>query len=82
MLFFTYDLAEYRDVTRGFYFDFEHDAPGPLLTTTEDVGAAIEDVEAVSAQHAQAYDAFRDRYCALEDGAASERVVRAFFGDG
>jgi CDP-glycerol glycerophosphotransferase len=82
MLFFTYDLAEYRDVTRGFYFDFEHEAPGPLLVTTEDVADAIEDLDAVSAHHAQAYEAFRERYCALEDGAASERVVDTFFGDG
>ena len=82
MLFFTYDLAEYRDVTRGFYFDFEHEAPGPLLATTEEVGDAIQNLDAVSAQHAQAYDAFCERYCALEDGAAGERVVRAFFGDG
>ena len=82
MLFFTYDLAEYRDVTRGFYFDFEHEAPGPLLATTEEVGDAIENLDAVSARHAQAYEAFYERYCALEDGAAAERVVRAFFGDG
>ena len=31
ILFFTYDLAEYRDSLRGFYFDFEAEAPGPLL---------------------------------------------------
>ena len=82
MLFFTYDLAEYRDVTRGFYFDFEARGPGPLLATTEEVGDAIENLDAVSAQHVQAYGAFYERYCALEDGAAAERVVRAFFGDG
>ena len=82
MLFFTYDLAEYRDVTRGFYFGFENEAPGPLLATTEEVGDAIADIDAVSAQHEQAYDAFRERYCALEDGAASERVVRDFFSEG
>jgi CDP-glycerol glycerophosphotransferase len=81
MLFFTYDLAEYRDVTRGFYFDFEHEAPGPLLATTGEVGDALEDLDAVSARHAQAYEAFRERYSALEDGAAAERVVSAFFDD-
>ena len=81
MLFFTYDLAEYRDVTRGFYFDFEDEAPGPLLATTEQLGDALEDLDAVSARYAQAYAAFRERYCALEDGAATERVVGAFFGE-
>ena len=82
MLFFTYDFAEYRDVTRGFYFDFEDEAPGPLLATTEQLGNALEDLDAVSTRYAQAYDVFRERYCALEDGAATDRVVRAFFGEG
>src|SRR5699024_9675578 len=31
VLFFTYDLESYRDNLRGFYFDFEKEAPGPLL---------------------------------------------------
>ena len=82
MLFFTYDLAEYRDVTRGFYFDFENEAPGPLLATSDEVGAALEDLDAVAARYAPAYEAFRERFCALEDGAASNRVVAEFFGEG
>jgi CDP-glycerol glycerophosphotransferase len=80
MLFFTYDLTEYRDETRGFYFDFEADAPGPLLATTDEVAAALDDIDAVAARYAPAYDAFFERFCALEDGAATERVISAFFG--
>ena len=34
MLFFTYDLEDYRDNLRGFYFDFEAEVPGPLLATS------------------------------------------------
>jgi hypothetical protein len=30
LYFYTYDLAHYRDEMRGFYFDFEAEAPGPL----------------------------------------------------
>ncbi len=44
MVFFTYDLEAYRDNLRGFYFDFEAEAPGPLLNTTGDVAAAIADI--------------------------------------
>ena len=80
MLFFTYDLDEYRDVTRGFYLDFESEAPGPLLTTTDEVADALENLESVSAHYASSYAAFRDRFCALEDGAATQRVIEAFFG--
>ena len=81
MLFFTYDLAEYRDETRGFYFDFEHEAPGPLLTSTTAVADALEDLDAVSTSHGAAYERFVERFCRWDDGAAGERVVREFFGD-
>ncbi|MFL5912798.1 MAG: CDP-glycerol glycerophosphotransferase family protein, partial [Gaiellaceae bacterium] len=37
MLFFTYDLAWYRDELRGFYFDFESEAPGPLIDGAADL---------------------------------------------
>ena len=30
MLFWTHDLAEYRDSGRGFYFDFEDAGAGPV----------------------------------------------------
>ena len=45
MVFFTYDLEQYRDNLRGFYFDFEAEAPGPLLATSDEVVSAIGDIE-------------------------------------
>jgi CDP-glycerol glycerophosphotransferase len=75
MLFWTHDLAEYRDSDRGFSFDFEAQAPGPLLGTADEVAAAITDLENVSARYSGAYLRFRERFCALEDGRASARVV-------
>ena len=79
ILLFTYDLAHYRDELRGFYFDLEADAPGPLLTTTAELADALEDLDAVTTRYAASYDAFHTRFCALEDGRASDRVVEAFF---
>ncbi|MGW6109080.1 CDP-glycerol glycerophosphotransferase family protein, partial [Bacillus subtilis] len=35
MIFFVPDIETYRDKLRGFYFDFEREAPGPLVKTTE-----------------------------------------------
>jgi CDP-glycerol glycerophosphotransferase len=75
MLFYTYDLERYRDKLRGFYFDFEADAPGPLLKTTADVIDALGDIDQVTKSHGAAYDAFRARFCALDDGQAAARVV-------
>ncbi|MFK4071083.1 CDP-glycerol glycerophosphotransferase family protein [Streptomyces sp. NPDC029674] len=75
MLFFTYDLGHYRDRLRGFYFDFEKRAPGPLLPTSDELIAALRDLDAVSEPYAAAYDEFRAEFCDLDDGGASRRVV-------
>ena len=81
MLFYTYDLAAYRDEIRGFYFDFEQDAPGPLLADSDEVAEALADLDRVASAHAAAYAAFAERFCALEDGAAADRVVETVFAD-
>jgi CDP-glycerol glycerophosphotransferase len=74
-LFFTYDLEDYRDRLRGFYFDLEPIAPGPLLRTTDDLLEALADLPSVTAACAERYAAFRDTFCHLEDGRATQRVV-------
>jgi CDP-glycerol glycerophosphotransferase len=80
MLFFTYDLADYRDRLRGFYFDFEAEAPGPLVETSDDLIDAIRDIDAAVAGHKERYDAFVDRFCPLDDGHAAARTVDRVFG--
>ncbi|GHC89220.1 hypothetical protein GCM10007079_35010 [Nocardiopsis terrae] len=80
MLFFTYDLESYRDNLRGFYFDFEETAPGPLLTRSDDVIGALLDIDEVAAQSRDSYRAFVDQFCPLDDGHASARVVDRVFG--
>jgi CDP-glycerol glycerophosphotransferase len=75
MLFFAYDLADYRDKLRGFYFDFEPVAPGPLLETTDEVIAALRALDNVRAEYAPRYAAFRQRFGHLEDGRATDRVL-------
>ncbi len=81
MVFFTYDLDHYRDRARGFYFDFEAEAPGPLVSTAEEVVAAVAGVDAGGAGHREAYDRFVQRFCHLEDGHAAARVVDLMLGD-
>jgi CDP-glycerol glycerophosphotransferase len=78
LLFFTWDLEEYRDNLRGFYFDFEAEAPGPLLTETSGVIDALRRLDAVGEEYAERYQAFRDRYTGLEDGRSAERFIERF----
>ncbi|HEX9030717.1 MAG TPA: bifunctional glycosyltransferase family 2 protein/CDP-glycerol:glycerophosphate glycerophosphotransferase [Streptosporangiaceae bacterium] len=80
MIFFTYDLEHYRDRLRGFYFDFEADAPGPRLETSVQVVDALADIDAVAARYETARAAFAARFCPLDDGKASARACDRIFG--
>ena len=81
MLFYTYDLEHYRDEARGFYFDFEAAAPGPLLRTPEEVARAIAEVDVSTDAFRERYQAFVERFCHLDDGRASSRVVDVLLSD-
>ena len=79
MVFFTYDLEKYASVLRGFYFDFEAVVPGPLLKESDQVIDYIEDIATQSKQYEDKYVAFQERFCSLDDGKASQRVVDGLF---
>ncbi|MDH6578136.1 bifunctional glycosyltransferase family 2 protein/CDP-glycerol:glycerophosphate glycerophosphotransferase [Kitasatospora sp. MAP5-34] len=77
MVFFTYDLEHYRDNLRGFTFDFEAAAPGPMPASSEELVSALGRIDELSGEYAEKYTAFREAYCDLDDGQASARVVDA-----
>ena len=72
------DLERYRRFERGFYLDLEELAPGPLLTSTEELVEALGDSLADQPDRdrfSSARRAFRERFCPWEDGNAAARVV-------
>lgn len=81
ILFFVYDIEKYRDQLRGFYFDFERNAPGPLVKTTDELVDAIYDLEKNNNQLHKNFPAFYERFCALETGHATEKVVHEIIGE-
>jgi CDP-glycerol glycerophosphotransferase len=74
MLFYCYDLEEYKDNLRGFYFDFLQEAPGPVVKTTEELVQALQNYN--GQEYAGRYEAFRTKYNHADDGRAAEKVVR------
>lgn len=78
MLFFVPDLASYRDRERGFTFDFERTAPGPLLTTRAEVVSAAKQ----GVPRTAAYAEWCERFVPHDDGHAAERVVDALLERG
>ena len=77
IVFYAYDLEEYRDSLRGFYFDFVPEAPGPVARSTAELAAALRDAGDWRASNADRYARFRETFCHLEDGHATERVLAA-----
>lgn len=79
MLFYVYDIEQYRDNLRGFYFDFEAKAPGLLVKTTEEIIDAVKHIHWFGFTPSAETEAFYHKFCYLEDGQASERVVQKVF---
>lgn len=79
MIFFTYDIEEYRDQLRGFYFDFENKAPGPLVKNTDEIINEILSIEEKGFKPTTNVENFYKKFCYLEDGKASKRVVEYIF---
>ena len=71
MVFFTYDLERFRDSVRGFYFDFAPEAPGPLVSTADELARALRSPAVLP----ERYAAFREKYCYLADGHATDRLL-------
>ncbi len=66
MLFFTYDLEDYRDTLRGFNFDFVAEAPGPLLKTSDEVIQSIVNIDKVAQEHDEALQKFRKKSASMK----------------
>ncbi|MGQ5205597.1 teichoic acid poly(glycerol phosphate) polymerase [Bacillus subtilis] len=79
MLFFVPDIETYRDKLRGFYFDFEKEAPGPLVKTTEETIEAIKQISSPDYKLPVSFGPFYDKFCYLESGRSSEKVVNTVF---
>jgi len=79
VLFYTYDIEKYKNQLRGFYIDMNTEVPGPLLYTSEEVVDAIKNIETVNEQYKERYKQFYNRFCHLDDGNASKKIVEKVF---
>ncbi|MBQ0140050.1 MAG: CDP-glycerol glycerophosphotransferase family protein [Kurthia sp.] len=79
IIFYMYDLDDYRDRLRGFYFDIESEAPGKIVKTEDDL--FVELTRATTEGHVDEaqFKRFAERFCSWEDGHATERVVNRVF---
>ncbi|WP_051302052.1 CDP-glycerol glycerophosphotransferase family protein [Salibacterium aidingense] len=75
MIFFAYDLEEYRDSLRGFYFDYEKEVPGPIVRNNRELAEAVHHVTDNARACRQKYEAFLEKFNPLDDGRASDKVI-------
>ncbi|MEU6999396.1 CDP-glycerol glycerophosphotransferase family protein [Nonomuraea sp. NPDC046570] len=78
IVFFAHDLDKYT-AKRGLYLDLREQAPGPVLSTSKEVVKALRSIDAVAAEHADRYEAFRATFAPRDDGKATARVVDHVF---
>ena len=82
IIFFQPDLKEYQEQVRGFYLDPKKDLPGPKCYTTQEVLDALANINSYNKTYGQQYKAFFERFCPMEDGKASKRVIEKLFREG
>lgn len=73
ILFYMYDLKEYRDEIRGFYLNLE-ELPGDIVENEKDL---IEKIikQTSQFQYNEKYRKFNEKFNYLDDGQASKRVL-------
>jgi len=72
---FASDWEEYVNL-RGTYVDLLDESPGPVVRTQEELAEVLVTRRAWDDGSTALRQAFRARFCSLEDGRAAERVVR------
>jgi CDP-glycerol glycerophosphotransferase len=81
IIFMAPDLERYR-AERGFYFDFEAEAPGPILNSQDDVVRALQSLDEISRNYQNKYRRWQLKFDAHEDGNAASRVIAKVFTEG
>lgn len=76
IIFYMYDLEEYKNNLRDFYIDLK-ELPGPIVKKEDELVSEIE--KSKDFKYDEKYKKFNDRFTYLEDGKASERVVKEIF---
>lgn len=75
VLFYMYDMEEYRDEMRGFYLDVR-ELPGPIIKKEDELIEAIHDIGvSVEKDNNQVLRSFNTEYNSMNDGKAVERLV-------
>ena len=73
IVFYMYDLEDYRDNIRGFYLELE-ELPGKIVKTENEL---IDEIKFINDkfEYNSKYEIFNKKFNYLDDGHASKRVI-------
>lgn len=77
ILFYMYDLEEYKENIRGFYLDISTDLPGEVITEEDELIHRLENLEIYFHQYIDKLKNFNQVYNSYQDGMCSKKVVEA-----
>jgi len=78
MIFFMYDLDDYKGNLRDFYLDL-NELPGPIAETQEELEKNLSNIDEISKTYQEKYAAFNKKFNYLDDKDATLRVINKIF---
>ncbi len=78
IIFYMYDKEAYANELRGFYIGLD-ELPGEIVETNEGVIEALSDLSKYEKKYTNKLKEFKQRFCSLDDGSASKRVIKKIF---
>lgn len=78
MLFFMYDFDVYKGSLRDFYISLD-ELPGPIAKTQDEMEEYLVNIDKEFEKNKSKYKKFNKKYNYLDDGNASERVIKVIF---
>lgn len=79
VIFYAYDLEEYKVHCRDMYYDYASEIQGPIAQTEEEMFDLMNKIETWSSEleYLKKYEQMNEKFNTYNNGKASERVVKA-----
>ena len=77
IIFYAYDLIEYKKYCRDMYYDYESEIQGPIATTEEELLTLLKSIEEWSCDstYLQKYKEVNQKFNTYNDGKSCERII-------
>ena len=78
MLFYMYDIDDYKGNLRDFYLDLD-ELPVPIAKTQDELEKNLENIDEISEKYKEKYKKFNEKFNYLDDKDATIRVINKIF---